>query len=248
MQDVDFKVFRAAADLPNGRVAALRVPGGGDADAQGDRRLHGSSSRSTAPRASPTSRSTTRPRPTRKACSRRSSSSCTTAVLATILERTGAQTGDLIFFGADTRESRQRCARRAAREGRPPIGRPVRRRWKPLWVVDFPMFEYDEDDEALGGARTIRSPRRRTATRSCSRPIPASALAKAYDVVLNGWEIGGGSVRIHRRRTCRRRCSRALKISAEDQRSASSASCSTRCNTARRRTAASRSASTGSSR
>ena len=56
MKSVDFKVFRAAADLPDGRVAALRVPGGGDAHAQGDRRLHRVRRRSTAPRASPTSR------------------------------------------------------------------------------------------------------------------------------------------------------------------------------------------------
>ena len=75
MRRVDFKVFRAAADLPDGRVAALRVPGRRHAVAQGDRRLHGVRRRSTAPAASPTSRSTTSPSRTRRACSRRSSSS-----------------------------------------------------------------------------------------------------------------------------------------------------------------------------
>ena len=68
-----------------------------------------------------------------------------------------------------------------------------------------------------GRRATIRSPRRRTATRTCSRPIPAHALAKAYDVVLNGWEIGGGSVRIHRP-DVQAKVFAALKISPEDQR------------------------------
>ena len=69
--------------------------------------------------------------------------------------------------------------------------------WAPLWVVDFPMFEYDE--EASAGTRcTTRSPRPRTATRTCMDTDPGSCIAKAYDMVLNGWEIGGGSVRIHR--------------------------------------------------
>jgi aspartyl-tRNA synthetase len=67
----------------------------------------------------------------------------------------------------------------------------------PLWVVDFPMFEYDEEEKSAGWRCTIRSPRPRTA-RGLLGHRPGQALAKAYDMVLNGWEIGGGSVRIHR--------------------------------------------------
>ena len=115
--------------------------------------------------------------------------------------------------------------------------------WEPLWVVDFPMFEYDEEAQALERACTIRSPRRRTATRTCSRPIPARCIAKAYDMVLNGWEIGGGSVRIHREEV-QSKVFRALEDRRRGGAARSSASCSTRCSTARRRTAASPSAST----
>jgi hypothetical protein len=76
---------------------------------------------------------------------------------------------------------------------------------------------------------------------------PGACIAKAYDMVLNGWEIGGGSVRIHREEV-QSKVFRALKIGAEEAQAPSSASCSTRCNTARRRTAASPSAWTASSR
>ena len=108
-----------AAELPNGRVAALRVPGGGTLTRKeiddytafvDDLRRRG---------ASPTSRSTTPPSRTRKACSRRSSSSSAGRCCATILERTGAQTGDLDLLRRRQGEGRQRRAGRAAREGRP---------------------------------------------------------------------------------------------------------------------------------
>jgi aspartyl-tRNA synthetase len=84
----------------------------------------------------------------------------------------------------------------------------------PLWVVDFPMFEFDEDASA-GTPCTTRSPRPRTATKTGSRPRPGSCIAKAYDAVLNGIEMGGGSVRIHREEV-QSKVFRALKIGAEE--------------------------------
>ena len=168
------------------------------ADAQGDRRLHGVRRRSTARRGSPTSRSTTHRSPTRKGCSRRSSSSWRPTALRAIIERTGARHRRPALLRRRPREGRQRRAGRAAR-ARSAIERGLAEAgWRPLWVVDFPMFEYDDETKARGRRATIRSPRPRTVTRNCSRLTAAHALAKAYDVVLNGWEIGGGSVRIHR--------------------------------------------------
>jgi aspartyl-tRNA synthetase len=82
-------------------------------------------------------------------------------------------------------------------------------------VVDFPMFEYDEEPKEWK-ARHHPSPVPRTATRPSSRAEPAKAYAKAYDLVLNGWEIAGGSVRIHRQEV-QQQVFRALKISPEDQ-------------------------------
>ena len=110
----------------------------------------------------------------------------------------GAADNDLIFFGADQRQGRQRRARRAAPEGRPGPEAWSQHGWQPLWVVDFPMFEWDARGAALGRDASSRSPRRRSTIRRRCAPTRAAALARAYDMVLNGSEIGGGSVRIHR--------------------------------------------------
>ena len=102
------------------------------------------------------------------------------AALAAMLERTGAQNGDLIFFGADKSQGRQRRAGRLARQGR---AQRIRQgaaawsqgEWKPLWVVDFPMFEYDEDGRPLERRASPVHLARRTATKTGSRPIRAAA-------------------------------------------------------------------------
>jgi len=113
-----------------------------------------------------------------------------------------------------------------------------------LWVVDFPMFEYDEEDSRFVAAHhPFTSPKDEHL--DYLETDPAKCLAKAYDVALNGWEIGGGSVRIHREEV-QSKSVRARSTSAPRRRGRSSASCSMRCSTAPRRTAASRSASTAS--
>jgi aspartyl-tRNA synthetase len=112
----------------------------------------------------------------------------------------------------------QRRHRRAAREDRPQRirqeERPVRRRLAPLWVVDFPMFEYDEDGQRWAPAPPVHRAKDGHEDFISTNP---GAIAKAYDMVLNGWELGGGSVRIHRA-DVQSKVFRALKIDAEEAR------------------------------
>lgn len=192
MQAVEFKVFREAALQANGRVAALRVPGlelsRKDIDdytqfvaiygAKGlayikvnDKAL------GVAGLQSPILKFLPEP------------------VLEAILARTQAVDGDIIFFGADT----QKIVNDALGALRNKIGHQhglVTPSWQPLWVVDFPMFEFDAESrrwQALHHPFTAPQPGHESLLAS----NPGSALSRAYDMVLNGWEIGGGSIRIH---------------------------------------------------
>ena len=117
--------------------------------------------------------------------------------LKTILERTGAQSGDLIFFGAD----KTKVVNDALGALRVKIGHEKNfmngTLWAPIWVIDFPMFEYDEDGKRWNACHhPFTSPK--DAHIDLLTSDPGQCLAKAYDIALNGWEIGGGSVRIHR--------------------------------------------------
>lgn len=119
------------------------------------------------------------------------------AALKTILERTGAQSGDLIFFGAD----KTKVVNDALGALRVKIGHEKNFMngtvWAPIWIVDFPMFEYDEDDKRWNACHhPFTSPKDDHIDLLANDP--GRCLAKAYDIALNGWEIGGGSVRIHR--------------------------------------------------
>jgi aspartyl-tRNA synthetase len=137
------------------------------------------------------------------------------AALAAILERTGAADGDLIFFAADKAAGANAClgalrqkighARGLAEKG-----------WRPLWVVDFPMFEQDEDTgQWKARHHPFTSPK--DGHEQYLESAPEKAYAKAYDMVLNGWEVAGGSVRIHRQEI-QQQVFRGLQISAEEQR------------------------------
>ncbi|MDB1145356.1 MAG: aspartate--tRNA ligase [Alcaligenaceae bacterium] len=135
-----------------------------------------------------------------------------------ILSRTGAKDGDIIFFGAGSKKvvNDSMGALRlkighsdfAKQSGLFEAG------WQPLWVVDFPMFEYDEDeDRYVACHHPFTSPK--DGHEEFLETDPSKAYAKAYDLVLNGWEVGGGSVRIHREEV-QSKVFRALKIGPEE--------------------------------
>jgi aspartyl-tRNA synthetase len=135
------------------------------------------------------------------------------AALKAIVERTGAKDGDLVFFGAGT----AKVVADALGALRVKIGHEkgfATAGWQPLWVVDFPMFEWDEE-----GKRWNAMHHPFTAPADGHEDYldsdPGRARAKAHDMVLNGWELGGGSVRIHRQ-DVQSKVFRALNISAEE--------------------------------
>ena len=196
MKDVAFKVFSGPANAPDGRVAALRIPGGaaltrGEIDAYTDFvKIYGAKGLAyikvnDAAQLNETGLQS----PIVKNLSPES--------LKAVIERTGAQSGDLVFFGAD----KAKIVNDALGALRVKIGHDKGHvsgeAWKPLWVVDFPMFEYDD---AGGHWNAMHHPF--TAPKDGDEEYlstnPGKAIAKAYDLVLNGWEMGGGSVRIHR--------------------------------------------------
>ncbi len=134
-------------------------------------------------------------------------------VVRKIIEKTGAETGDLVFFGAD----KAKIVNDALGALRVKIGHEkniLDAGWKPLWVVDFPMFEYDEEEKRwVALHHPFTSPK--DGHEDLLESDPGSALSKAYDMVLNGWEIGGGSVRIHREEV-QSKVFRALNIGPEE--------------------------------
>jgi aspartyl-tRNA synthetase len=190
----DFKVFAGPAKDPNGRVAALRAPGGGGISRS---EIDGY----TAFVARYGAKGLAYIKVNEKAKGRDGLQSpilkfLSDEAVAGILERTGAQDNDLIFFGADT----HKVVCDALGALRLKIGQDLRLvepGWRPLWVVDFPMFEYDADSK-----RWVAMHHPFTAPKvddpDALSADPGKAVAKAYDMVLNGSEIGGGSVRIHR--------------------------------------------------
>lgn len=134
--------------------------------------------------------------------------------LRTIIERTGAQNGDLIFFGAD----KTKVVNDALGALRVKLGHEKGfvsgEAWTPVWVVDFPMFEYDEDDKRWTACHhPFTAPKDEHV--ALLKTDPGACLAKAYDLALNGWEIGGGSVRIHRA-DMQSQVFRALNIGEEE--------------------------------
>jgi len=140
------------------------------------------------------------------------------AALAEILKRSGAQDGDLLFFGAD-KEKIVNDAIGALRikVGHSEFGKKnglFEDRWAPLWVVDFPMFEYDdESDRWMAVHHPFTAPK--DGHEDLMVSDPGNCISKGYDMVLNGWEMGGGSVRIHRA-DVQRKVFDALKITSEE--------------------------------
>jgi len=213
MKDVDFKVFSGPANAANGRVAALRVPGGGTLT-RGEIDAYTESVRTLGAKGLAWIKVNDR---AAGAAGLQSPivKNLHAAALAAILERSGAENGDLLFFGAD----RETIVNDALGMLRQRIGHDrglAEAGWRPLWVVDFPMFEFDPESKSWNARHhPFTSPK--DGHDAFIESAPARAYAKAYDVVLNGWEIGGGSVRIHRQ-DVQQQVFRALKITPEDQR------------------------------
>jgi len=220
MKDVEFKVFSGAANMEGGRVVGLRVPGGAK-DGSGMPRseidaytqfvaIYGAKGLAYI-------------KINDKAKGRDGLQSPIVknihdAALAQIIEQTGAQDGDLIFFGADkAKVVNDAIGALRVKIGHSDFGRKnglFEDSWKPLWVIDFPMFEYDEESQRYTAAHhPFTSPK--DGHEDLLETDPGKALAKAYDMVLNGWELGGGSVRIHRA-DVQSKVFRALKIDAEE--------------------------------
>ncbi|MCX7891581.1 MAG: aspartate--tRNA ligase [Burkholderiales bacterium] len=213
MKAVDFKVFRAAADLADGRVAGLLVPGGGEKltrkeidDYTEFVRIYGAKGLAYIKVNDVT-------KPNEAGLQSPIVKFLPEAVLRAILERTGAKTGDLVFFSAD----RAKVVNDSLGALRQKLGHEkgyAEAGWKPLWVVDFPMFEYDDEAKRWAAMHhPFTSPK--DGHEDLLESDPGRARAKAYDVVLNGWEIGGGSVRIHRA-DVQSKVFRALAIGPEE--------------------------------
>ncbi|APW47288.1 aspartate--tRNA ligase [Rhodoferax antarcticus] len=220
MKDVDFKVFSGAANMKGGRVVALRVPGGakegqgltrGEIDNYGDFvKIYGAKGLAWIKVNELAKGRDGMQSPIVK--------NIHDTALQAILARTGAQDGDLLFFGAD-KEKIVNDAIGALRNkvGHSEFGKKsglFEDRWAPLWVVDFPMFEYDEESDRW---TAVHHPF--TAPKDGHEDLmvtdPGKCISKGYDMVLNGWEMGGGSVRIHRA-DVQKKVFDALKITPEE--------------------------------
>ncbi|MEK8050150.1 aspartate--tRNA ligase [Ideonella sp. DXS22W] len=218
MKDVEFKVFSTPANSGNGRVVALRVPGGaemsrGEIDAYTEFvKIYGAKGLAWIKVNDMAKGRDGLQSPIVKNLSY--------GALEQTLARTGARNGDLIFFGADkAKVVNDAIGALRLKVGHSEFGRNhglFEDKWAPLWVVDFPMFEHDEESD-----RWVAVHHPFTAPKDGHEDFmvtdPGKCVAKAYDMVLNGWEIGGGSVRIHRA-DVQAKVFDALKITPEEQR------------------------------
>ncbi|HQO52355.1 MAG: aspartate--tRNA ligase [Rubrivivax sp.] len=218
MTDVDFKVFSGPATTPGGRVVALRVPGGaqisrGEIDGYTEFvKIYGAKGLAWI-KVNEVAKG-------RDGLQSPIVKNIHDAAIAEILKRTGAQDGDILFFGADkTKIVNDSIGALRLKIGHSEFGKAnglFEDRWAPLWVVDFPMFEHDEEDNRwVAVHHPFTSPK--DGHEDLMDSDPGKCLAKAYDMVLNGWELGGGSVRIHRA-DVQAKVFAALNIGPEDQR------------------------------
>ncbi|MDO9450027.1 MAG: aspartate--tRNA ligase [Rugosibacter sp.] len=215
--DVGFKVFSGPANS-GGRVAALRVPGGGVGEKALTRseidaytefvKIYGAKGLAYI-------KVNDASRLNEEGLQSPIVKNLHEKALAAIVERTGAQSGDLIFFGAD----KTKIVNDALGALRSKLGHDKGylsgEAWRPLWVVDFPMFEYDEENKRWNACHhPFTSPK--DGHEQLMAADPGACMAKAYDLALNGWEMGGGSVRIHRAEV-QEQVFQALGITPEEQ-------------------------------
>ena len=220
MGDVDFKVFSGAANMKGGRVVALRVPNGsvegggisrGEIDAYTEFvKIYGAKGLAYI-RVNDLSKG-------RDGLQSPIVKNIHDAALNAVLERSGAQNGDLIFFGAD----KEKIVNDAIGALRIKIGHSefgkknglFEDRWAPMWVVDFPMFEYDDESQRYTAVHhPFTAPK--DGHEDWMVTAPEKCISKGSDMVLNGWEMGGGSVRIHRA-DVQQKVFDALKITPEE--------------------------------
>ena len=198
MADVDFKVFSVPATTPGGRVVALRVTGGAEMprseiDAYTEFvKIYGAKGLAWIKVNDIAKGKEGLQSPIVK--------NIHDAAIAEILKRTGAANGDLLFFGADKAKIvNDSVGALRLKVGLSALGKKLglfTAGWKPLWVVDFPMFEHDEANNRWSAVHhPFTAPK--DGHEDWMDTDPGKCIAKAYDMVLNGWELGGGSVRIH---------------------------------------------------
>ncbi|WP_309626129.1 aspartate--tRNA ligase [Methylibium sp.] len=216
MKDVDFKVFSAPAQSAAGRVAALCVPGGGEMS-RGEIdgytefvKIYGARGLAWI-KVNDAGKG-------REGLQSPIVKNLHDAAIAEIIARTGARNGDLVFFGADkAKVVNDALGALRVKLGHSEFGRShglFEDKWAPLWVVDFPMFEHDEEGDRWAAVHhPFTAPK--DGHEDLMDTDPGKCIAKAYDMVLNGWELGGGSVRIHRAEVQSKVFS-ALKISPEE--------------------------------
>ena len=216
MADVDFKVFSTPATTPGGRVVGLRVPKGGEMS-RGEIDAYTEFVKIYGARGLAWIKVNDLAKG-REGLQSPIVKNLHDRAIAEILARTGAQAGDLIFFGAD----KAKVVNDAIGALRIKIGHSEFGKshglfddvWAPLWVVDFPMFEYDDEGQRWNAVHhPFTAPK--DGHEDLMDTDPGACIAKAYDMVLNGWELGGGSVRIHRAEV-QSKVFDALKISPED--------------------------------
>jgi len=218
MADVDFKVFSGPATTPGGRVVALRVPGGagmsrGEIDAYTEFvKIYGAKGLAWI-KVNELAKG-------REGLQSPIVKNLHDAAVNEILQRTGAQDGDLIFFGADkAKVVNDAIGGLRLKVGHSEFGKTsglFNDVWAPLWVVDFPMFEHDEENKRWAAVHhPFTAPK--DGHEDLMTSDPGKCIAKAYDMVLNGWELGGGSVRIHKA-DVQAKVFEALNISPEEQR------------------------------
>jgi aspartyl-tRNA synthetase len=220
MGDVDFKVFSGAANMKGGRVVALRVPNGsvegggisrGEIDAYTEFvKIYGAKGLAYI-RVNDLSKG-------RDGLQSPIVKNIHDAALNAVLERSGAQNGDLIFFGADKAKIvNDAIGALRIKIGHSEFGKKnglFEDRWAPMWVVDFPMFEFDDENQRYTAVHhPFTAPK--DGHEDWMVTAPEKCISKGYDMVLNGWEMGGGSVRIHRA-DVQQKVFDALKITPEE--------------------------------
>ena len=220
MTDVDFKVFAGAANMKDGRVVGLRIPGGAretgglsrsEVDAYTEFvKIYGAKGLAYI-KVNDLSKG-------RDGLQSPIVKNIHDKALAEVLARTNAKDGDLIFFGADKAKIvNDAIGALRIKVGHSEFGKKnglFEKSWRPLWVVDFPMFEYDEENQRYTAVHhPFTAPKE--GHEDWMVTAPEKCISQGYDMVLNGWEMGGGSVRIHRA-DVQQKVFDALKITPEE--------------------------------